>query len=146
MNTPALPSALDKLVVKDGVALGGLLEEDRALALTFVWAGLPTAVLNEREINAALQAQLAGAARCLDTDHVELRRWLVDGGWLARDGYGREYRRVPADELPPQRQGLGRELLALDTAAYTDRRRAEREEQRAARRRAFEARAGGGAA
>jgi hypothetical protein len=55
--------------------------------------------MNEPEVNQALKAALAGAARCLATDHVELRRWLVDAGWLERDGFGRQYRRVPLDRL-----------------------------------------------
>ena len=32
----------------------------------------------------------------LAVDHVELRRWLVDNGVLARDGYGHVYTRGAA--------------------------------------------------
>jgi hypothetical protein len=36
----------------------------------------------------------------LAVDHVELRRWLVDNGVLARDGFGRAYTRgQPRDEI-----------------------------------------------
>lgn len=100
LNAPSSPGAalaerLRRLVVKNGVGLGLLAADDLALALAWVWMGLPAeAVMNEKEVNAVLQAQLAGPAACLATDHVELRRWLVDAGWLQRDGYGREYRRV----------------------------------------------------
>jgi hypothetical protein len=31
----------------------------------------------------------------VQTDHVELRRWLVDAGYLARDGWGYAYVRGP---------------------------------------------------
>lgn len=138
-------TALTALVVKDGVMLGGLTEPQRALALGLVWAGLPQAPLTERAVNEALKAQLAGAARCLDTDHVELRRWLCDTGWLSRDGYGREYRRVAPVALPTALAGLGAWLAQAfeggDTAAFTDRVRRERAAERDARRRAFEARA-----
>ncbi len=139
MDRTQLQGALAPLVVKDGVGLGGLSDAARALALGFVWAGLPREVMNERAVNEALKAQLAGAARCLDTDHVELRRWLCDGGWLARDGYGREYRRQPPAQLPERHQALGAALDSLDTAAFTERCRAERAAEREARRRAHEA-------
>jgi hypothetical protein len=141
---------LAALVVKEGVALGVLTEPQRALALGFVWAGLPRAELTERAVNDALKAQLAGAARCLDTDHVELRRWLCDTGWLQRDGYGRAYRRVAPAALPAACAAIGRALeSAFDegaTAAWADTRRTEREAARLARRRAFEARPGAAAA
>ncbi len=159
MHTAAAPTAaqtqepvpgLAALVVKEGVALGGLTEPQRALALGFVWAGLPRAELTEKAVNDALKAQLAGAARCLGTDHVELRRWLCDGGWLHRDGYGRAYRRVAPAALPPACAAIGRALEAAfddgSTAAWAHARRAEREAARLARRRAFEARPGAAAA
>jgi hypothetical protein len=69
---------LAQLVVKHRVGLGGLPPAQKACALGLVWAGLPPAAVNEAGINEVLKAQLAGAASFLDTDHVELRRWLVD--------------------------------------------------------------------
>lgn len=149
MNTPdTLPpllSGLPALVVKDGVMLGGLTEPQRALALGFVWAGLPRTVLDERGVNDCLKAQLAAAARFIDTDHVELRRWLCDTGWLARDGYGREYRRQAVAQLPAACAAIGAALEAAfdggDTAAWAKRQRQQRAAEREARRRAFEARA-----
>ena len=135
-------AALAPLVVKRGVALGGLGEGQRALALGFVWAGLGRGVLAEPGVNAALKAQLAGAARCLATDHVELRRWLCDAGWLRRDAWGREYRRAAPAELPAALQGLG---VALEPAcdggatdAWAEGLRAAREAERSARRRSHE--------
>jgi hypothetical protein len=100
------------LVVKQGVGLGGLTEPAREQALAVVWAALPTAPCSERAINDALREALAGPARFIDTDHVELRRWLVDTGWLSRDGFGREYRAVALAALPPGRQPLARALVA----------------------------------
>jgi Uncharacterized protein conserved in bacteria (DUF2087) len=93
-------STLEAMLIKQGVMLGGLTPEQRAAALAVVWAGLPDAVMNEKHINQALQHSLANAAQFLDTDHVELRRWLVDVGWLQRDGFGREYRRLNYSHLP----------------------------------------------
>jgi len=130
------------LVVKDGVALGGLGDTTRLAALGFVWAGLPRGVLTERQVNAALAAQLCGAARFLATDHVELRRWLCDTGWLHRDGFGREYRCVAPAALPERLQTLGVALEAAfvdgTTAAYTDMHRTARAAEREARRRAHD--------
>ena len=129
------------LVAKDGVRLGTLAEHERALALAWVWAGLPRATtLDERAVNDALKAQLAGAARCLDTDHVELRRWLVDAGWLERDGYGRAYRRVEPEALRPAVRDVADALAGLDTTAWAEAERARRAAERARRQAAWAAR------
>jgi hypothetical protein len=146
MDTQALRAALAPLLVKDGVSLGGLADPARALALGWVWAGLPRAVMDERAVNVALKAQLAGAACCLSTDHVELRRWLCDAGWLERDGFGRAYRRQPPQALPERHRELGAVLESAfdgqDTAAFARECREQRAAEREARRRAHEAEAG----
>jgi len=128
--------ALEVLVVKDGVGLGGLPAAQQSLALALVWAGLPAdAAVSEREVNDALKAQLAGAAVFLDTDHVELRRWLVDAGWLQRDGYGRAYRRVAAATMAPDQRALADGLADLHTDAWVAEVRAAHRARREARRR-----------
>lgn len=133
----ALTSRLSALVVKQGVSLGKLSAADRDLALAWVWAGLPqTCVLNEPGINAELRARLAGAAAFLAIDHVELRRWLVDGGWLARDGFGREYRRVARAALSEQHATTAAALHELDTDACAAAWRAEKQAVRHARQQA----------
>ena len=111
-------AALAAWVVKDGVALGGLSFELRTQALAVAWAGLPAVVMSENEVNGILRAQLAGAASFLATDHVELRRWLVDAAWLRRDGYGREYRRVPVSELAAHARVVAEALSVLDVTAW----------------------------
>ena len=99
------------------------------------------AAMSEREVNAMLKDCLGGPASFLDTDHVELRRWLVDTGYWRRDGFGRSYERVPDAELQPA-------LLAAigHVASFTGRvglsawiaeRRADAQAQRAARRAAW---------
>jgi hypothetical protein len=116
---PPLPPALQPLpalVVKDGVGLGRLSPELRALALAVVWAGLPDGPMAEAEVNVALKAALNNAASFLDTDHVELRRWLVDSGWLQRDGFGREYRRSACTAVPPQAREVAQAARGLDMA------------------------------
>ena len=134
---PADPlAALQALVVKDGVGLGGLPAAQQTLALALVWVGLPAGtVLSERDVNACLKAQLDGAAVFLDTDHVELRRWLVDAGWMQRDGYGRAYRRVAADALASEQRALADALADLRTDTWVAEMRAAHRARREARRR-----------
>ena len=143
MTADALP-ALRSLVVKDRVGLGGLPAAQQSLALALAWAGLPAgATCKEREVNEGLKAQLAGAVAFLDTDHVELRRWLVDAGWLARDGYGREYRPVAVEALTASQQALvasmTRALAGQGAAAWVTEQRARHQARRDARRRAWQA-------
>jgi hypothetical protein len=52
----------------------------------------------EREVNNQLLDWLAHEGSMLATDHVELRRVLIDVGLLARDGFGRSYWRPPTGE------------------------------------------------
>lgn len=49
-------------------------------------------VYRERDVNDALRAWLSGAGAMLETDHVNVRRWLVDTGVLARTPDCAEYR------------------------------------------------------
>ncbi len=137
-SLPAPLQALPALLLKTGVAIGGLGESQRRLVLALVWAGLPAAPMNEGAVNAALQARLAGAAAFLGTDHVELRRWLVDGGWLVRDDYGREYRRVQATALPSGLRPLADAFAGIATDALAAELRAAEAARRAARRQAWE--------
>lgn len=126
------------LLVKVGVTLRGLSDAERRLALASVWAGLPLEEMTEREVNEALKARLAGAARFLATDYVELRRWLVDGGWLRRDSAGYAYRRVDAGALP----SAAAALAGMNIDELAARLRSAHAAQRAVRREAWSARQG----
>jgi hypothetical protein len=139
MSSEAL-STLGLLVVKQGVSLGGLSAPERQQAFAMVWAGLPAAAMTERELNQQLQAQLAAAAAFLATDHVELRRWLVDATWLQRDGFGREYRRTAAASLPAAGQALALQLAAMDIEAWVAELRAAQAARRDDRRRGWQER------
>jgi hypothetical protein len=145
MSLATLPTSLQPLAalfVKAGVSIGGLSEAQRQLVLGLVWAGLPAAAMTERDVNVALKVKLAGAANFLDTDHVELRRWLVDAGCLARDGFGREYQRVAADALPPPLQPLAAAFYGVDTDTIAAATLATHSAARAARQRAWTERKG----
>ena len=92
-------------------------------------------VLSEREINAALLDWLEHEGAFARTDHVELRRILVDCGLLERDGFGRAYRRR---EPTPEFAAIFRELEGFDVRGAVARTRAEAaraRSERAARRR-----------
>ena len=145
MSLQLLPSALQPLAalfVKSGVSIGGLSDAQRRLVLGLVWAGLPAAPMSERDVNEALKAKLAGVVNFLDTDHVELRRWLVDAGWLARDGFGREYQRVAGGALPLTLQPLATAFEGLDTDTIAAATRAAHSTEREARQRAWAERKG----
>jgi hypothetical protein len=145
MSRPLLPAPLQPLAalfVKAGVGIGGLSDAQRRLVLGLVWTGLPAAPMSERDVNEALKARLAGAASFLDTDHVELRRRLVDAGWLARDGFGREYRRVAAAAMPATLQPLAAAFDGVDIDAIAAATRASHAAEREARQRAWRQREG----
>lgn len=127
------------LVLKRGVGLGGLPPAQQTAVFALAWAGLPDGGTTERQINEQLKRQLAGALSFVDTDHVELRRWLVDAGWLSRDGFGHEYRRVPWHQLPEAGQALAAALASVEVASWVAGHRAAHEAQRQARRQAWAA-------
>lgn len=132
---------LASLVVKDELGLGRLGQAQRALVLGLAWCSLPAAApVREADVNVALKRALAGTCCFLGVDHVELRRWLVDCAWLQRDGFGREYRRVPAHELAPQQQEIAAVLAALDLASWVHDLRSGAAARRERRRRTWEAR------
>ena len=94
----SMPPRLAALVVKSGVSLGLLNEADRALVLALAATALDAGRdYREADVNRLLMAWLEGAGAMLRVDHVELRRWLVDAGFMTRDGFGRAYRRGPAE-------------------------------------------------
>lgn len=89
--------------------------------------------LTEREANEALKEFLAGAGSFLDTDHVELRRWLADTGFLRRSDRGSDYRR---GGLPAWLNGAATRLswaaIAAAVLEASDRRAADREARKLA--------------
>ena len=93
-----LPPRLAALVVKDGVSLGLLADADRSLVLALAAAAIEIGPAHrEAEVNRLLGDWLEGPGAMLRTDHVELRRWLVDAGFVSRDGFGRAYVRGEAE-------------------------------------------------
>jgi hypothetical protein len=112
------------LAIRRGISLGALQSTspgDFALVLAAATSGfVPGHSYAEREVNERLRAFLAVAGAMLATDHVELRRWLVDCRVLERDGFGRAYALGdrPDDDVAAARSGLaGVDLAALARAA-----------------------------
>ena len=134
-----LPPRLAALVVKDGVSLGLLGEADRslvlALAAVVIAAGLEH---REAEVNRALEGWLEGPGAMLRTDHVELRRWLVDAGFVGRDGFGRVYLRGEAEAARASALLGEASAATLEDAVLSA--RAARATERAVRRQAYAAR------
>jgi hypothetical protein len=133
-----LSPRLESLVLKTGLHLGVLSDADRALILALAACAIePGQQLREDEVNRRLTDWLADVGAMVHTDHVELRRWLVDGGYVSRDGWGYAYTRGPA-ELGRARQVLG----TTDGSALAGAVRSVRvaaQSARVTRRRAFEA-------
>jgi hypothetical protein len=144
LNALAVQTQLDTLaalVVKNGVGVGRLTEPQRVLVLGLAWASLPAGtLLREVEVNVALKQALAGPCCFLGIDHVELRRWLVDCGWMQRDGFGREYRRVSAGGLAQPLQVIAAILQPIDIATWVSGLRGASAARRERRRQAWAAR------
>ena len=134
-----LPPRLAALVVKDGVSLGLLGEADRALVLALAATAIEAGREHrEAEVNRLLEAWLQGPGAMLRTDHVELRRWLVDAGFIGRDGFGRAYLRGEAEAARATALLGDAPAGALADAVLSE--RAARSAERAARRQAYTAR------
>ena len=139
MTDPRFEKAWRTTAVKQGMALGALAPDAFAATLASASLAIPDgASFTEREVNDRLRAWLAGAGAMLATDHVELRRWLVDLRFVERDGYGREYRRAPSP--PPAYAEAVTAMAAIDASAVASEARASHARLRAERRARHEAR------
>ena len=132
--------AWQRLAVKRDVSLAGARADEFMAALASASLAIPSdAASSERDVNERLRAWLAGPGAMLATDHVELRRWLVDLRLVERDGYGRAYRRVAP---PAAYADAVRELAGMDVEAIAKEARDTHARTRAERRAKHEARGG----
>jgi len=111
-------SRFRRLAVRHGLS-PGVLHASRFADFAVVMAAAALAIdakreYSEAEVNALLKAWLAGAGAMLATDHVELRRWLVDCCLVSRDGFGRRYARAAT---PPAFATALEDLAGVDLAA-----------------------------
>lgn len=145
LSDPSL-RPFEALALKSGASLGGLTAPQRELTLALASRSIGAERgWTEREVNEALRGALARELAFLDIDHVELRRWLVDAGLWQRDGFGRDYRRVPPEGLAAPLREACAAVDATDAVRWLPARRAAVVAERAARRRAWEAGQGGAA-
>jgi tRNA(adenine34) deaminase len=131
---------LAQLAVRQGVHLAMQQKDGRDLELVFASASLffpADRLLDERGANTVLKQFLASAGAMLDTDHVELRRWLVDTGFVRRSDFGSDYRR---GALPAWLQEAASALGPGEIAAAVGQARDARDAQREAKRQAWLAR------
>ncbi|MBD3337451.1 MAG: DUF2087 domain-containing protein [Candidatus Eisenbacteria bacterium] len=86
-------SRLTALCVRSTVHTFPRRRSDRAILLKSIAQRLDAARgSTEGEVNAAIQDWLQTIAPALETDHVSLRRYLVDEGFLERSADGATYR------------------------------------------------------
>jgi tRNA(adenine34) deaminase len=138
ISTAAWLERMAQLALRQGVHLSSLQQKDgRDLELVFASAALAFPVdrtLDERGANEVLKRFLADAGAMLATDHVELRRWLVDTGFIRRTDFGTDYRR---GVLPDWLADAAGQLDAARIAASVTEARATYDAQREARRQAW---------
>ena len=100
---------MSQLALRHGVHLSTLQRDGRDLGLLFASATLAfpaDASLSEHDANQILKRFLTSAGIMVATDHVELRRWMVDTGFLQRSDYGTDYRRGPLPDWRRVSPGL----------------------------------------
>jgi hypothetical protein len=75
----------------------------------------------EGEINECLAKWLSQVGRTVEVDHISLRRYLVDAGFLTRDTAGRSYRADPEQTAGLFEVGIeGINPVAVVEEAYRD--------------------------
>lgn len=126
-----------QLALRHGVHLSTLqLKDGRDLELVFAGAALafpPDVSLTEQGANEILKRFLATAGVMVSTDHVELRRWMVDAGFLHRSDFGTDYRRgVIPEWLMDAAQTIDFERIASAVARARSVNEAQRETRRQA--------------
>ena len=92
MTDMGFAERLQKLALREGMTfatLATLGARDRAAVLATIMARFdPPVVYAERDVNERLEGWLAGEGANIETDHVTLRRWLVDTAAQSRPASG----------------------------------------------------------
>jgi hypothetical protein len=139
MTSPSLAALLARfasLATKRGLLVSSLGDLDLALLMhSATRSFLQNEVYGEGQVNQTLKDWLADEGRMLRTDHVELRRTLIDLQFLARDGFGRAYTRPT---IPPARfRDVVESIAQSDLTVIAREARDSFDRQRAARRAVF---------
>ncbi len=137
MDAVEFERRLRALAVREGLTFASFVTlhaADRAvLQTTLVQRFDPQASYRERDVNEILKGWLDSVGVMVETDHVHLRRWLVDTNVLMRKDDCSEYRIHPQLELRPD---LVRDAAVAqrDAAAIVAEARRTAQDRRAARR------------
>ena len=92
INADEFASRLETLCLQRGGR--GLPKKDRDRQILFKSVTItldPNQAYTENQLNTALGKWLSNIGRMIDIDHVTLRRYLVDEGYLNRDAAGTAY-------------------------------------------------------
>ena len=123
MTTMEFERRLRKLALREGMTFAtfnALQQSDRDVLRATILSRFDVgAAYTEREVNIRLKGWLGGAGRMVATDHVTLRRLLVDTQVLERTSDCAEYR-VPPDALVRLPAGLAApdaDAIVADTRA-----------------------------
>lgn len=139
VNQSELLNRFKALMLKRGIGIGSLMNgsaDEFNLVMAAASLTLRGQSQNEFRVNDSLKQWLGGAGQCIETDHVELRRWLVDSGLWVRDGFGREY--TMAVPVPERFSAVVAALEGVDQSALATSTRSEHSEKRAARKAAWQ--------
>ena len=148
MNAQEFERRLRQLARREGMTFATfatLPPDDRAVLLTTIVLRFNAqTTYREREVNELLKAWLAGAGAMVETDHVHVRRWLVDLQVMARTPDCAEYR---LNAETAERTDIVREpdVARLDPDAIVSAARKQDREMRAQRKDAWLKRAAGAA-
>jgi hypothetical protein len=130
------------LLMKRGIGIGSLLNgssNDFNVLLAAASLSLRGTQQDEFQVNLSLKQWLEGPGQFVQTDHVEIRRWLVDMGLWVRDGFGREY--SIAHPVPERFSVAVAAIAGIEQSAFAEAARREHHEKRAARKAAWLAQA-----
>ena len=135
MDTAEFERRLRALAKRDGLTFATfttLPAADRAVLVATIARSFDVdAVYREREVNERLKSWLSAAGAMIETDHVHVRRWLVDTGVMVRTPDCAEYRLSAATAA--DRAVLPDGIAALDAAAIVAATRREATEARSRR-------------
>lgn len=98
---------LQHLLKKKDFTLKNLKHEEFQTCLALASLTVPSSqILSEKDVNEALKHWLNGIGSILWIDHVELRRTLIDYGFLHRNLAGNEYQRLQLSDDHPAKPYL----------------------------------------
>jgi hypothetical protein len=123
-------SRLPELLLQGGAHGLPRKERDRLIILKALALGLdPSSPYSEKQLNAALRSRISQLGGLAGTDHVTLRRLLVDEHFLDRDAQGSVYRlRTGTPSFDPAVTQIDVPRLLEDTRQEAARRKRDRKE------------------